>query len=355
IMAYSMLGRIDDALPHLKSRVNVRVRDQQLIDNIWSLKLRTGERPSGSEVLSVQRSKLRTFGKQNMDVVAQTLDVLLEANTRETGKNLLQRWSQECDGHKYVSNLHLISIPGLLNPSTVLRHVRERNLRYFIEIDVKRYSFIDNRSVKSYLGDIVRLAEDLSKAAGRAISAAEIDDPELERLTKINAVRTSESLDLDAAVPAEFQVQPLKFNINYRPSRESIFRFKELTWLIPQTYAKRESDPAAIDETIELCEEQINLFYDMAHYDFLWWRYTLAQRKRNSVRYENDPEYLKIYLQQARDFRLSSCIAYKRLAIILEKKKDYGSALRCVVRAKTQGQHGDWDKRILRLLKKLSK
>lgn len=355
IMAYEMLGRIDDALPHLKARVNVRVRDQQLIDNIWSLKLRTGDRPTGSEVLSVQRSKLRTFGKKNMEMVAKTVDVLLEVYARETGINLLQRWSKECHGNNYVSNLRLISIPGLHNVSTVLRHVKERNLRYYIETDLKRYSFIDNRSVKSYLADIVRLAEDLTKAAGRTISAAEIGELELESLTKIKADSTFESLDLEAAVPAEFLAQPLKFKVNYRPSRESIYRFKELTWLIPQSYAKRKSDLNAIDETIRLCEEQINLFHDMAHYDFLWWRYTLAQRKRNSVRYENDPEYLKIYLQQARDFRLSSCIAYKRLAIILEKKQDYASALRCVVRAKTEGQHGDWDKRILRLLKKMSK
>ena len=355
IMAYRMLGRIDDALPHLKARVNVRVRDQQLIDNIWSLKLRTGERPTGNEVLSVQRSKLRTFGKKHIEIVAVTVDMLLDVYTSATEIDLLRRWSEDCGGNKYVSNLHLISIPGLLNPSVILRQVKERNLRYYVEIDVKRYSFIDNRSVKSFLADIIRLAEDLTKSAGRAILAAEIDDPELESLTKIKAVRTSESLDLETSVPVEFQAQPLKFDINYRPSRESINRFKELTWLIPQTYAERESDPNAIDKTIGLCEEQINLFYDMAHYDFLWWRYTLAQRKRNSVRYENDPEYLKIYLQQARDFRLSSCIAYKRLAIILEKEKDYASALRCVVKAKTEGQHGDWDKRILRLLNKMSK
>lgn len=352
IMAYSMLGRIDDALPHLKARVNVRVRDQQLIDNIWSLKLRTGDRPTGSEVLSVQRSKLRTFGKKNMEMVADTVDALLEVYANETGKSLLHLWSEVSHGSKYVCNLHLISIPGLLNPSHALPNVKEHNLRYFIEIDVQRYSFIDNRSVKAFLTDVTRLAEDLTKAAGRAISAAEIDDSELRSLLKVEAVRAPESLNLEAVVPSGFHAQPLKFDINYRPPRENTYRFKELTWLIPQTYSKRDSDSNVIDETIKLCEEQINLSYDMAHYDFLWWRYTLAQRKRNSVRYEHDPEYLEHYLDILR-FGLRKCVGFERLAIILEKQCEYDAALRCVVKAKTEGWPGAWDKRILRLVEKV--
>lgn len=353
IMAYRMLGRTDDALPHLKARVNVRVRDQQLIDNIWSLKLRTGERPEGKEVLSVQRSKLRTFGNKNIEMVAETVDALLEVYTDETGRNLLHLWSEECGGRKYVSNLHLISVPGLLNPSTALHFVKEHNLRYYIEVDIKRYSFIDNRSVKAFLADVTRLAEDLTKAARRSISTAEIDDSELRSLLKIDAIRTPESFDLEAVVPAVFHAPPLVIDIDHRPPAANIVRFKELAWLIPQAYAQRDTDPDAIGVTIRLCEEQIALRFDVAHFEHLWWRYTLAQRKRNSVRYEHDPEYLEHYLDIVR-FGLRKCVGFERLAIILEKQGEHEAALRCVVKAKAEGWPGAWEKRILRLAKRVN-
>ena len=353
IIAHSMLGRVENALPHMKARVNVRVRDQQLIDNIWSLKLWTGERPEGREVLSVQRSKLRTFGKKNMEMVAETVDVLLEVYTRETGKNLLHLWSEECGGNKYVSNLHLISIPGMLNPSTALRYVKEHNLRYYIEIDVKRYSFIDNRSVKAFLEDVTRLAEDITKASGVPVSARTIAQEDMGRLLQIPAIRRADPVRYEYDFPLEYQQEPLKYDNNYLAPPSSVHRFKELNWLIPKVYARHSTDPSAIDETIGLCKEQIALSYDMAHYDYLWWRYTLAQRKRNSVRYEHDTEYLAAYLNQARNFGLTKCIAYERLAIILEQRKEFAEALRCVVKAKSEGRYSDWDKRIVRLLKKM--
>lgn len=355
IMAYRMLGRIKDALPHLKARVNLDVRDQQLIDNIWSLKLRTGERPEGREVLSVQRSKLRTFGKKNMEMVADTVDVLLEVYVRETGENLLQRWSEECYSSKYVSNLHLISVPGLLNPSKVLRYVKERNLRHYIEVDVKRYSFIDNRSVKAFLVDVTRLAEDLTKAAGSTKSGADIGDSELRLLLQMDAIRDPEFFRIEYTLPPEYVIEPFELDPDYRPPPENITRFKALDWLIPEAYAKRKTDPNAIDETIGLCKEQIALEYDSIHYSHLYWRYTLAQRKRNSIYYEDDPEHLEVYLEQARDFHYGPCKAYKRLAIILEMRKEYAEALKYVVKAKSRGGNGDWDKRIVRLLKKMNK
>ena len=352
IMAYRMLGRIDDALPHLKARVNVRVRDQQLIDNIWSLKLRTGERPTGSEILSVQRSNLRTFGKKNMGMVADTLDALLEVYLSETGKSLLHSWSEQSHGSNYVCKLHLISIPGLLNPCHALPNVKEHNLRYYIEIDVQRYSFIDSRSVKAFMTDVTRLAEDFTKAAGRAICAVEIDGSELRTLLRIEVIRTPEAFDLEAVVPAEFHAPPLVIDIDYRPPGANIDRFKELAWLIPQAYAQRDTDPDAIGETIRLCEEQIALRFDVAHFEHLWWRYTLAQRKRNSVRYEHDPEYLEHYLDIVR-FGRRKCVGFERLAIILEKQGEHEAALRCVVKAKAEGWPGAWEKRILRLVKKV--
>ncbi len=352
IMAYCMLGCVNGALPHLKARVNAGVRDQQLIDNIWSLKLRTGERPDGREVLSVQRSLLRAFGKKNKEFVAKTVDVLLGIYTKEKGKSLLQQWSEECGGHKYRLNLDLISIPGLLNPSKVSQFVKEHNLRYYFEIDVKAYRFIDNRSVKAFLTDIVCLAEDISRAVGAPISARTIAQEDMYKLLQIPAIRRADPVTYEYELPLDYQQEPFEYNNNYLPPPRSVYRFKELNWLIPKVYARHSTDASAIDETIGLCREQIALSYDMAHYDYLWWRYTLAQRKRNSVRYEHDPEYLEHYLDIV-TFGLRKCVGFERLAIILEKRREYDAALRCVVKAKNEGWPGKWDKRILRLVKKV--
>lgn len=355
IMAYNMLGHIKDALPHLKERVNVRVRDQQLIENIWSLKLITGERPTGSEVLSVQRSKLRAFGKKNMEMVADTLDVLLDKCTSETGKGLLYLWSNESRGRKYRCNLHLISIPGLLNPSHALPNVKERNFRYYIEIDVHYYSFVDSQSVKAFLTDFTRLGEYLTKAAGRAITAAEVNVAELRSLLRNDLVSNPKHSQIQHTIPPEYVYEPPQLDPAYRPPRENIERFETLKWLIPETYAERKSNPKAIDKTIELCREQIALENDYHHYQFLRWRYTLAQHKRNSIYYEKDPEQLRIYLEQARSYHPGPCKAYERLAIILEQRHEYAQALRCAARAKSFGGNGNWDKRITRLLKKMNK
>lgn len=354
IMSYILLGQAEDALPHLKARVNARIRDQQLIDNIWSLKLLSGERPEGREVLSVNRSKLRTFGKKNLEIVADTVDTLLAEYECKSGQSLLDLWSTVCTGSKYFSNLHLISVPGILNPSEELRFVKERNLRYYVEVDVMRYSFIGHQCVQAFLAKVIRLAEDLTKTAGRNISSTEIDDTELRSLLKIKAVDIPEPLDLEAIVPSSFHAEPLKFDINYKPPPENYNRFQELTWLIPQTYSKRDSDSNAIDKTVALCEEQIKLSYDIAHYDTLRWHWSFAQRKRNSVRFEHHPEYQRHYLDIEK-FGLRKCIGFERLAIIHEKQGDYEAALRCVVRARTEGWPGEWDKRIQRLLKKMNK
>ncbi len=355
IMAYGLLGGAESALPHLKARVNVYVRDQQLIDNIWSLKVLTGERPKGREILSVQRSRLRTFGKKNIEMVAETIDVLLEVYALETGVDLLHLWSEECYSEKYFSNLKLIPIPRLRNPSKALQAIKERNSLYYIEVDVKRYSFIDNQSVKAFLADITRLGEDLTRAAGKAVEAAEINDSMLNSLLKIDAIRRPESIDLQAVVPAKFHAPAMVIDTDYRPSHKRLERYKVLSGLIQECYARRGIDPTAIDETIRLCVEQIRLSYDRAQYEHRMWRIEVARRKRNSARYAHDPKYQKLYLEQVSEFKLRTCIAFERLAIILENRQEYECALRCVVKAKTEGWPGKWDKRIVRLVKKLGK
>ena len=354
IMAYSMLGRVQDALPYLKKRVNVRVRDQQLIDNIWSLKLRAGECPTGSEVVSLQRSKLRTFGKRNMEAVADTVDVLLEVSTSASEKSLLHLWSKECSGQKYHCNLHLISVPGVLNLSHVLPNVKERNFRYYTDIKLLRYSFNDSRRNKAFLTSLTRLGEDLTKAAGRAITAAEVNVAELRSLLRNDLVSNTKHSQIQHTIPPEYVYEPPQLDPAYRPPRENIERFETLKWLIPETYAERKSNPEAIDKTIELCREQIALENDYHHYRFLYWRYNLAQRKRNSIYYEEDPEHLRIYLEQARSYHPGPCKAYERLAIILERRKEFAQALSLAARAKSYGDNGDWDKRIARLLKHMN-
>lgn len=52
---------------------------------------------------------------------------------------------------------------------------------------------------------------------------------------------------------------------------------------------------------------------------------------------------------------LPSHHGYKQLAIILEKRGDYGDALAICEQAKGQGWKGDWDSRIVRLEKRLAK
>jgi hypothetical protein len=46
---------------------------------------------------------------------------------------------------------------------------------------------------------------------------------------------------------------------------------------------------------------------------------------------------------------------YKQLAIMLEKRGDYGAALALSKQAKAEGWYGDWDSRIVRLEKRLAK
>lgn len=343
IIAHIKLGRIEQVLSLLRERLRLGSRNQVLVNNIWSLKLQLGLRPDGLELLSIPSASLRSFGKKNIQAVARQIDFLLESYEVAKQCRLLQLWSEGCDSWRIRSHLELISIPEF-------HDAPEK-----IETDVRRYDYSRCPSVQAFVKDLTRLAEDLVKSSPFPTSENRIEGASESQLLQIQAVRTPQSLAIKYELPSEFYREPIEFDVNYRPRKKSISRFMELSRLIPESYKKRNEETNAIDETIKLCREQIALSYDMAHYDHLMWRYTLAQRKRNSIYYENDPEHLKIYLDQAKQLRRSPCIAYERLAIILESRKENAEALRLVVQAKSEGQPGDWDKRIARLLTKMNK
>lgn len=58
---------------------------------------------------------------------------------------------------------------------------------------------------------------------------------------------------------------------------------------------------------------------------------------------------------EARDFDLPIHHGYKRMAIVLEKEKRYGDALKVIREARHKGWNGDWDKREERIEKRLAK
>ena len=343
IIAHIKLGRIQEAVLILRQRLKLGSRNQALVNNIWSLKLQLGLRPDGLEVLSMPSAKLRKFGKNNTQDVAKKIDYLLDSYEVGNQNRLLEIWSEGCKSWRFRSRLEVIYIPESYDAPTE------------IETEVRRYDFTRSPSVQAFVRKLTRLAEDLAKSSLTSISGPSGKDPIESHLLPIQAVRMPQATKCKSQVPSELDLDPIKFDINYRPPKERILRFKELSWLITSMHKKGNFDPKVSDETIRLCKEQISLSYDMAHYEYLWWRYTLAQRKRNSVYYEDDPKRLEIYLDQARQLRLRPCIAYERLAIILESRNEYAEALRYIAKAKSEGRPGNWDKRIARLLKKLQK
>lgn len=96
---------------------------------------------------------------------------------------------------------------------------------------------------------------------------------------------------------------------------------------IKVAYRLRDKNPRAIETAIRMCEKQIKLAPNAA-----------KQFKR-----ENPTEGLPAH------------VGYTQLVIILEKQKDYLTAIRLAKQAKEQGWNDDWDKRIARCEERLSK
>ena len=383
IIAHISLGRISEAISLLQKRLTLGSRNQVLVNSIWSLKMQTGTRPEAKEILATPSAKLRSFGKKNLAIVAESLDTLLAIYEMNADSHLLRHWSNACQSRFFRSRLEVISVRGA------------RNVPSEIETDVEHYDFTRCPTAQSFIKDIARLAEDLTKSAGKSVSISDLGENQSKQLLNYSAFRLPEHVQNTYTVPAEFTHTPFEYDLNYKPPSEKVDRFKALSWLIPDSYSRRNSDSDALDETIQLCKEQISLSYDMAHFDYLLWRYEANRRRRNAdsfeiisedeksrqqvmhkgkvphesgmhevaigsewkrVWYRRTSDEKEKYLERFNQFSLGRThVGYRRLAIILDQKGDYATALRYAVRAKAEGWPGDWDERIPRLLKKIYK
>ena len=92
-------------------------------------------------------------------------------------------------------------------------------------------------------------------------------------------------------------------------------------------YRDRETIPGALEEATRACQRQIELAIPAA----------AAFRK------------------DLPDRPLPGHVGYKQLTIIYDKQGKYAEAIRVAQQAKKQGWAGDWDKRIERYQRKLSK
>jgi hypothetical protein len=105
-----------------------------------------------------------------------------------------------------------------------------------------------------------------------------------------------------------------------------------LTFKIEEEYKKRDTDASALDKTIQLCEEQIEM----------------SERSKQAwIKEERD---LGI-----KNISLPSHKGYTQLSIIFEKQGLFQEAIKLVKQAKLQGWSGDWDKRIKRCEERLLK
>jgi hypothetical protein len=95
---------------------------------------------------------------------------------------------------------------------------------------------------------------------------------------------------------------------------------------IESRYREREKDPAALQDAVTACEAQISLA----------------------------PQTAEAFSEEGFD-TLPRHVGFQQLAVIREKQGDYAEALRVSEEARSQGWAGDWDKRVVRLRRKLEK
>ena len=117
------------------------------------------------------------------------------------------------------------------------------------------------------------------------------------------------------------------------PKRRDAFdTHLDLTWKIEAAYKKRDSDPKAIEKTIELCKMQI------------------ALAPEAKIAWTKEDNSLGI-----QDSVLPMHKGYEQLCVLYEKQSDFDSAIALAREAKQEGWAGEWDKRIERSQKKLLK
>jgi len=118
--------------------------------------------------------------------------------------------------------------------------------------------------------------------------------------------------------------------------------------LIKTLYKKRNDDPKYLEQTIKICEKQINIANEVMqqmkkeHYE----------RGKTDLDYQSGKKTLE-EVNKDRPFTYSSHGGFKQLAIIKQKQGEYEKVIELCKEAKKQGWDGDWDKRIERAKNKL--
>ncbi len=134
-----LLNRFGDAQAAFDNSYELGGRRQVVIDTICSLKLISGHKINGKEMLTLLGPQLTDFGKENIDRVKEALDLLIETYEREKNVRLIEVWA--IDAHSYLKKVET----G--NDST--------------EVSIKEYSFGRCETVIHFVKQITRLAENI--------------------------------------------------------------------------------------------------------------------------------------------------------------------------------------------------
>ncbi len=126
--------------------------------------------------------------------------------------------------------------------------------------------------------------------------------------------------------------QNIKTNKSARENADAFDYHLTLSFKIEQEYKKRDINAGALDKTIQLCEEQIEMS---------------ERAKQAWIKEERELGIKNISLPNHK--------GYTQLSTIFEKQGLFQDAIKLAKQAKLQGWSGDWDKRIKRCEGKLLK
>ena len=477
-----MLGKHNDAIETFVQRIELGSSNQILINDIWSLKMFTGDRLRGQEVLSIRETRLTNFGKTNIDMIAERLDSLLATYEQKHNINLLQIWAEDSytfmthrvSGFKRSINTHIrrydfsrcagaMEFVGeitrlaenLVREDTGLPKVgegwlSETELYYSIKQALPNYEVLQHHSPYwlgrqhfdifipklrialeyqgsqhdepvEFFGGIEALEKTQQRDARKKLfsnkygiqiiyvrpgynlhdvlneirehsekeihvnnptgtpndygtlplfqfmeekttktpSIADINDAVMEELLQIDANRILEPVRYAYELDPQFEIEPIKFDLSYQVSDKVVEKYYNLSEEIAEVYKQRDTNPDAIAMVIELCKEQIALGRDMAQYEYQYRMLTRKAYLRQAEDYEKDSDTQKFYRHSAEKVMSwpFDQDGYRRLAIIYEKQHRFKEALMCAVKAKSECWREishKWDKRIVRLLTRLS-
>lgn len=136
---YIHLKQYDKALEILQSQLQLGLRQETLVSNIWSLKLVTDDQINGRELLSMYGPQVTKFGRQHLDKIADYLNLMLTTYETEHNINLIEEWSK---------NSHSWRNPRDPESSPI------------------SYSYRDNSATQSFIKEITRLAENVVREEG---------------------------------------------------------------------------------------------------------------------------------------------------------------------------------------------